>query len=82
MKQLLGILLCMMLALPQKSFAQQPSSTSKKTRDMENVRACGRQFYKTLPSSIARITLMTLDSTVVDTCSTQAWNKNAIHPEA
>ena len=30
MKQLLGILLCMMLALPQQSFAQQPSATSKK----------------------------------------------------
>ena len=35
MKQLLGILLCMMLALPQQSFAQQPSPTSKKKRDME-----------------------------------------------
>ena len=35
MKQLLGILLCMMLALPQQSFAQQHSTTSKKTREMK-----------------------------------------------
>ena len=81
MKQLLGILLCMMLALPQKSFAQQPSSTSKKTRDMKMY---GRvvDSFTNLAIIDSKITLMTLDSTVVDTCSTQAWNKNAIHPES
>lgn len=35
MKQLLGILLSMILALPQQSFAQQHSTTSKKTREMK-----------------------------------------------
>ena len=81
MKQLLGILLCMMLALPQQSFAQQHSTTSKKTRDM---RMYGRvvDSFTNLAIVDSKITLMTSDSTVVDTCSTQAWNKNAVHPEA
>ena len=81
MKQLLGILLCMMLALPQQSFAQQPSPTSKKTRDMKMY---GRvvDSFTNLTIIDSKITLMTLDSTVVDTCSTQAWNKNAVHPES
>ena len=75
MRQLLGILLCMMLALPQQSFAQQPSPTSKKTRDMKMY---GRvvDSVTNLAISDSKITLMTLDSTAVDTCSTQAWNKN------
>ena len=30
----------------------------------------------------SKITLMAPDSTVVDSCSTQTWNRNAIHPEA
>ena len=38
--------------------------------------------FTNLAIADSKITLMTLDSTVVDTCSTQAWNKNAIHPEA
>ena len=81
MKQLLGILLCMMLALPQQSFAQQHSTTSKKTREMKMY---GRvvDSFTNLTIVDSKITLMTSDSTVVDTCSTQAWNKNAVHPES
>lgn len=81
MKQLWGILLCLMPVLGQHSFAQKPSTTSKKTRDM---RMYGRvvDSFTNLAIVDSKITLMTSDSTVVDTCSSQTWNKNAIHPEA
>ena len=81
MKQLLGILLSMILALPQQSFAQQHSTTSKKTREMKMY---GRvvDSFTNLAIVDSKITLMTPDSTVIDSCSTQTWNRNAIHPEA
>ncbi len=81
MKQLFGILLCMVLACPQPSIAQQNSTTYRKTH---NMRMYGRvvDSFTNLAIIDSKVTLMTPDSMVVDSCSTQTWNKNAVHPEA
>lgn len=75
------VLLALLILLPKQISAYQKKVLLSPTR---NYTIHGRivDFFTNLPISNVKLTLLSADSTVIDTCRTFIWNDKAVHPDS
>lgn len=75
------ILLALLILLPKQISAYQKKVLLSPTR---NYTIHGRivDSFTNLPISNVKLTLLSADSTVIDTCRTFIWNDKAVHPDS
>ena len=75
------VLLALLILLPKQISAYQKKVLLSPTR---NYTIHGRivDSFTNLPISNVKLTLLSADSTVIDTCRTFIWNDKAIHPDS
>ena len=76
-----AILLSLLILLPKQIFAYQKTVVLPPTR---NYTIHGRivDSFTNLPIAKVKLTLLSADSTVIDTCRTFIWNDKAVHPDS
>lgn len=81
LKNLILILIGIFVVMPQSSLAQEKTNKPKKQRD---IRIYGRvvDSFTNLAVLSTKITLMSSDSIMIDTCTNYTWNEDAVHPDA
>ena len=75
------VLLALLILLPKQISAYQKKVLLSPTR---NYTIHGRiiDSFTNLPISNVKLTLLSADSTVIDTCRTFIWNDKAVHPDS
>ena len=75
------VLLALLILLPKQISAYQKKVLLSPTR---NYTIHGRivDSFTNLPISNVKLTLLSVDSTVIDTCRTFIWNEKAVHPDS
>ena len=75
------VLLALLILLPKQILAYQKAIFLLPTR---NYTIHGRivDSFTNLPISNVKLTLLSADSTVIDTCRTFIWNDKAVHPDS
>lgn len=75
------VLLALLILLPKQISAYQKNVLLSPTR---NYTIHGRivDSFTNLPISNVKLTLLSADSTVIDTCRTFIWNDKAVHPDS
>ena len=75
------VLLALLILLPKQISAYQKKVLLSPTR---NYTIHGRivDSFTNLPISNVKLTLLSVDSTVIDTCRTFIWNDKAVHPDS
>lgn len=75
------VLLTLLILLPKQILAYQKAILLPPTR---NYTIHGRivDSFTNLPISNVKLTLLSADSTVIDTCRTFIWNDKAVHPDS
>ena len=75
------VLLALLILLPKQISAYQKKVSLSPTR---NYTIHGRivDSFTNLPISNVKLTLLSADSTVIDTCRTFIWNDKAVHPDS
>ena len=75
------VLLALLILLPKQILAYQKAIFLPPTR---NYTIHGRivDSFTNLPISNVKLTLLSADSTVIDTCRTFIWNDKAVHPDS
>lgn len=75
------VLLALLILLPKQISAYQKKVLLSPTR---NYTIHGRivDSFTNLPISNVKLTLLSADSTVIDTCHTLIWNDKAVHPDS
>ena len=75
------VLLALLILLPKQILAYQKAILLLPTR---NYTIHGRivDSFTNLPISNVKLTLLSADSTVIDTCRTFIWNDKAVHPDS
>ena len=75
------VLLALLILLPKQISAYQKKILLSPTR---NYTIHGRivDSFTNLPISNVKLTLLSVDSTVIDTCRTFIWNEKAVHPDS
>ena len=75
------VLLSLLTLLPKQMLAYQTTKLLPPTR---NYTIHGRivDSFTNLPISNVKLTLLSADSTVIDTCRTFIWNDKAVHPDS
>ena len=76
-----AILLSLLILLPKQILAYQKTVVLPPTR---NYTIHGRivDSFTNLPIAKVKLTLLSADSTVIDTCRTFIWNDKAVHPDS
>ena len=75
------VLLALLILLPKQILAYQQKVLLSPTR---NYTIHGRivDSFTNLPISNVKLTLLSADSTIIDTCRTFIWNDKAVHPDS
>ena len=75
------VLLALLILLPKQILAYQKKVLLSPTR---NYTIHGRivDSFTNLPISNVKLTLLSADSTIIDTCRTFIWNDKAVHPDS
>ena len=75
------VLLALLILLPKQILAYQEKVLLSPTR---NYTIHGRivDSFTNLPISNVKLTLLSADSTIIDTCRTFIWNDKAVHPDS
>lgn len=75
------VLLALLILLPKQILAYQKKVLLPPTR---NYTIHGRivDSFTNLPISNVKLTLLSADSTIIDTCRTFIWNDKAVHPDS